>query len=119
MNQKHSPSIYHVNVNLMKQNVSQVSQWWNNSKCRCECEKIHVCDKEYLWNPSTCICENGKYFASIMDDLAIICGDVINSYNEEIKTIPANFSETNITCKTRFLYFTYLYINFHCITGSC
>ena len=54
-----------------------------------------------------------------MDDLAIICGDVINSYNEEIKTIPTNFSETNITCKTQFLYFTYLYINFHCITDSC
>ena len=21
------------------------NQWWNNNKCRCECKKIHVCEK--------------------------------------------------------------------------
>ena len=28
-------------------------QWWNNNKCRCECKKCHVCEKDYIWNPST------------------------------------------------------------------
>ena len=48
-------------------------QWWNNDKCRCECNKHHVCDKNYVWNPAICSCENGKYLACIMDDSAIIC----------------------------------------------
>ena len=29
-------------------------QWWNNDKCRCECKKRHVCEKDYVWNPVTC-----------------------------------------------------------------
>ena len=33
--------------------------------------------KSYVWNPATCNCENGKYLASIMDDSAIICDEVI------------------------------------------
>ena len=39
-----------------------------------------------------------------MDDSAIICDEVIKSYNEEIKTIPTNFNEKNITCKTQSFY---------------
>ena len=53
------------------------SQCWNKDKCWCECKNRHVCEKEYVWNPSTCNCENGKYLASIMDDSAIICDEVI------------------------------------------
>ena len=30
-----------------------------------------------FWNPATCNWENGKYLASIMDDSAIICDEVI------------------------------------------
>ena len=37
------------------------SQWWNSTNCQCECQKIHVCEKDYVWNPATCNCENGKY----------------------------------------------------------
>ena len=22
------------------------NQWWNNDKCRCECKKIHSCQKD-------------------------------------------------------------------------
>ena len=58
-------------------------QWWNNDKCRCECKKRHVCEKDYVWNPATCNCENGKYLASIMDDSAIMCDEIIDSYEEE------------------------------------
>ena len=46
-------------------------QWWNNDKCRCECKRRHVCEKDYIWNPSTISCENGKYSASMMNDSAI------------------------------------------------
>ena len=71
------------------------NQLWNNDNCRCECKKIHVCEKDYAWNPSTGNCENGKYLASIMDE--IICDEIINS--EE-----TNFNEKNITCKTESFY---------------
>ena len=76
-------------------------QWWNNNKCRCE--KRHVCKKDYVWNPATCSCENGKYLASIMDDSAIMCDEVLESYNKETKTIPS-FNEMKAICKTQNFY---------------
>ena len=79
-------------------------QWWNNDKCRCECKKRHVCEKDYIWNPATCSCENGKYLASIIDDSAITCDEIIESYNEETKTIVTNFSEKKATCKSQNFY---------------
>ena len=39
-----------------------------------------------------------------MDDSAIIRDEVIKSYDEKKKTIPRNFNEKNITCKTRNFY---------------
>ena len=60
--------------------------------------------KENVWNPSTCICESGKYLASIMDDSMIISDEGIKSYDEEIKTVPTNFNENNITSKTQKFY---------------
>ena len=53
-------------------------QWWNNNKYWCECEKMDAWGKGYVWNPATCNCENEKYSASIMDDTAIICDEVID-----------------------------------------
>ena len=41
--------------------------------------KHHICEKYYAWNPAACNCENGKYLASIIDDSAIICDEVIES----------------------------------------
>ena len=41
---------------------------------------------------------------SIMDDSAIICDEVIESYNQEIKTILTYFNEKNLTCKTQTFY---------------
>ena len=49
-------------------------------------------------------CEYGKYLASIMDDAAIMCNEVIESYYEETKTVPTNFNEKNIACKTQNVY---------------
>ena len=92
-------------------------QWWNNDKCRCECKKCHVCEKDYVWNPSKCNCENGKYLASIMDNSAIMYDEVIESYYEETKTVPINFNEKDITCKTQ--NFTCIFINYYSIIDSC
>ena len=58
----------------------------------CKCKKCHVCEKNYIWNPATYSCKNGKYLASITDDSAITCDEIIESYNEETKTIPTNFN---------------------------
>ena len=68
-------------------------QWWNSDKCRCEYKKRHKCKKYYVLNPATCSCENRKYLLSIMDDSAITCDEIIESYNEETKTILTNFNE--------------------------
>ena len=43
-------------------------------------------------NPSTCSCENGKYLATIIDDSAIMCDEIIESYDEETKAVPTTFS---------------------------
>ena len=63
-----------------------------------------MCEKDYVWNPATCNCENGKYLVSIMDDSTIICDEIIKSYDEEIKTISANFNKRKVTCKTQSFY---------------
>ena len=39
-----------------------------------------------------------------MDDSAIICDEVMKSYDEEIKTIPTNFNEKHLTCKIQSFY---------------
>ena len=37
-----------------------------------------------------------------MDGSMITCAEVINSFDEEIKTILTNFNEKKVTCKTRY-----------------
>ena len=49
------------------------NQWGNNNKCWWE-------KSSYIWKSiyfESCICENGKYLASIIDNLAIICDEII------------------------------------------
>ena len=61
---------------------------------------VNVCvEKDYIWNPATCTCENGEYLASIIDDSAIKCDYITESYNGEIKTILTNFNAEKSTCK--------------------
>ena len=66
----------------------------------------HVCEKKYIWNPSTCNFENGKYLASIMDDSAITCDQIIESYDDETKTISTNFNvkKQPVKCKISIFY---------------
>ena len=92
------------------------NQWWNNDKCRCECKKHHICEKDYVWNPATYNCENGKYLASIMDDSVITCDEVIKSCDEEIKTIQTNFDKKKVTCKTCKTQNVYILLMFLLIT---
>ena len=71
------------------------NQWWNNDICRCGCEKLHVWKKDYIWNPATFNCKNRKYLASIKDDSAIMCDEIVNaevtSNDGETKTISNKF----------------------------
>ena len=39
-----------------------------------------------------------------MDDLTIMCDEVIESYDKETKTIPSNFNEKKAICKTQNFY---------------
>ena len=79
-------------------------QWWNNNNCQCECKKCHVFEKSYFWNPFTRTCKNEKYLVGIMDDSAITCDEVIESNDEETKTISTNFNEKKVICKTQNFY---------------
>ena len=47
-------------------------------------------------NPATCNCENEKYLASILDNSAIKCDEIVESYNEE-----TNFNERNQPVKRK------------------
>ena len=64
----------------------------------------------YVWNPATCSCEIGEYLASVIDDSVIMCDEVIESYDEETKTIPTNFNERKATCKTQFFYILLIFL---------
>ena len=86
------------------------NQWRNNDKWQCECKKNHICEKKYVCNPATCNCENRKYLASTMDDSVITCDEVIESYNEEIETIPINFNEKKLTCKRQNFYILLVFL---------
>ena len=46
-----------------------------------------MCENDYVWSPATGNCKKGKYLANIMDNSTIIFDKVIDSYDEEIKTI--------------------------------
>ena len=77
---------------------------WNNDKCQSEWKKHDICKKDYIRNPATC--ENGKYLASIMDDSAITFDEIIDAEanSSDVETVPTNFNEKNITCKTQNFY---------------
>ena len=81
------------------------NQWQNNNKCRYECKKHQICEKDYIWNHATCSCKSGKYLASIIDDSVITCDEILDadaeakSKDEETKTIPKN-----IIRKTKILF---------------
>ena len=55
-----------------------------------------------------------------MDDSVIMRDEVIESYDEETKTIPTNFNEKKATCKMQNFYILLvIFINYHCNIDSC
>ena len=58
-----------VNVNLIEQNVSQIS---GEIMIGIDGSVKNISEKDYVWNPATCMYKNRKYLASIMDDSAVI-----------------------------------------------
>ena len=56
-------------------------------------------EKDNIWNPATCSCQHGKYLASIIDDSAITCDEIIDvdveakSIDEGRKTFSTSFNE--------------------------
>ena len=50
-----------------------------------------------------------------MDDSVIACDE----NTEETKTVPTNFHEKTNLKNRKFLYFTGIFISYHCIIGSC
>ena len=67
----------------------------------------------------------GKHLANIIDNSVITCYEFIDaeakSYDEETKTVTTNFNEKSVICETKsyLLYFTCLFINYHCVIDSC
>ena len=45
-----------------------------------------------------------------MDDSAITCDKIIESDDEETKTIPTNFHERKVTCKTQNFYILLVFL---------
>ena len=64
-------------------------------------QKINVCEKDYVCNPVTCNGENGKYLASIMDDSAVICDEVIDAdVDADVKVKSNNKAKSNYKSKS-------------------
>ena len=45
-----------------------------------------------------------------MDDSAITCDKIIESYDKETKTIPTNFNEKEATCKKKNFYILLVFL---------
>ena len=55
-------------------------------------KKHRLYKKNCIWNPVTCSYKNGKYVRSIIEDSAVVCGEII----EETKTVPTKSTSTKI-----------------------
>ena len=61
------------------------------------------------------VAEMVNILKSIIDDSLIMCDEIV----EEIKIILTNFNEKKLDSQAKFLYFTCIFINYHCIIDSC
>ena len=85
MNRKYQQSTYHANVNAISSGIK--------INVDANAENI-IYEKDYTWNPATCNWENGKYLASIIDDLVITCDEIIDAED-------THFNDKNATCKIK------------------
>ena len=63
-----------------------------------------------IWNPATCSLKNWKYLTTIMDNSAITCDKVRESYDKETKTIPANVNKKKAIYKTQNFYILFAFL---------
>ena len=79
-------------------------------------KNITYVKKHYIQNPATCSWVNRNCLARLIDDDSVtICEEII----EETKIVAANFNGKSSLWSTKLLCFTYIYINYQCITESC
>ena len=123
-----------VNVNFNVENVIQIKSVIKIN-IDVSIKNIINVEKDYIWNPAKFGCENGKYLVDIMDDSVIRCDEIIDadaeskshdkakSCGEETKAISTKFNEKSnlifIIYKSKFIYFTCIFIDYHCIIDSC
>ena len=90
------------------------NQKWNYDKFQCKCKKHHTCENDYIWNPVTCNYKNGKYLASIIDNLVIMCDEIIDAepklYDQETKTVTTSFNKKKQPVKHKISIF---YLHFY------
>ena len=98
-----------VNVNLMEQNVIQANGAITIN-VDASVKNIIYMKKNMFGIQVHIFVKNGKYLASIIDDSVITCDEVIESCDEETKTIPKNLNEKNVTCKTQSFYILLNYL---------
>ena len=94
------------------ENVCNVKQRWNKSKCKCEFKELidkGVCNKGFIWNPSNCECDcdkacdfgdyldyenckcGKKFVASLMEE----CTETV----EEVKLAKITLAENENSCE--------------------
>ena len=68
-----------------------------------------------IWNFRACICDNGVYLKSVIDESVITYDEITEvKKTNPIKTIPTNFEEKKVTCKTENLYILILFYQLPC-----
>ena len=85
-------------------------RWLIKDKHRYDCRNRHACEKDHIWNHNTCSCENGKYLERVMDDSVNTCHEIIESYDEERKTIPTNFNRKKANFKMKNVYILLVFL---------
>ena len=75
-------------------NVCNNKQYWNDDKCRCECEELidkGLCDRGYIWNPSNgeSECDKSCGFGEYLDYESCKCrkGWYIDSWRNVMKLL--------------------------------
>ena len=94
-------------------------RWLIKDKHRYDCRNRHACEKDHIWNHNTCSCENGKYLERVMDDSVNTCHEIMESYDEERKTIPTNFNRKKANFKMKNVCILLVFLDYHCIIDSC
>ena len=70
-------------VDLIKENVIQINGGIMIN-VNVSVKNVNYVKKNHAWNSATCICKNRKYLASIVDESAIICDEVIQWRNRNL-----------------------------------